>query len=240
MNQADLTCESAAIFFSSWRPHFDASASQGTEKLDHPVWMQVVNLCQVLRDDTFLHTIGEQIGQVISIDNSEAYRAKLFGPRIRLLVRDLDTLPHTVILPRLDGEGTIEYALEFSGLPNQCGRCRSREHQVRYCPRKEFAGRHKPTQRTHLRRQDPPARQEIHTSPQQPPDPPLEFKEKVDEQGRDTPQPQMQEDHRDTPQPPTQDNTLQLQTQEDTTSSTQPPTEPAQATESSDNRAIPP
>ena len=97
LNQADLTCESAAIFFSSWRPHFDANTPQESERLDHPVWMQIVNLCQVLREETFLRTIGEQIGQVISIDSSEVYRAKLFGPRIRLLVRDLDNLPHTRI-----------------------------------------------------------------------------------------------------------------------------------------------
>lgn len=121
--------------------------------------MQVVNLCQVLREDRFLHTIGEQIGQVISIDSSEAYKAKLFGPKIRLLVQDLDALPHTVVLPRLDGEGTIEYALEFSGLPNQCGRCRSREHQVRHCPKKDTNRKRQATHRGKPRRdqEDPPS-----------------------------------------------------------------------------------
>jgi hypothetical protein len=143
LNQADLTCELASIFFSSWRPHFDASQPNETDRLDHPVWLQIVNLCQVLRDEAFLRIVGNQIGQVISVDNSEAYRAKLFGPRIRILVQDLDALPHTVLLPRLDGEGTIAYALEFSGLPNQCGRCRSREHQVRFCPKKEMTNRPK-------------------------------------------------------------------------------------------------
>ena len=141
LNQADLTCESAAIFFSSWRPHFDAKTPHAEDSLDHPVWVQIVDLCQVLREESFLHIIGEHIGQVISIDNSEAYKAKLFGPRIRLLVRDLNNLPHTVVIPRLDNEGTVEYALEFSGLPNQCGRCRSREHQVRNCPKKDFQRR---------------------------------------------------------------------------------------------------
>jgi hypothetical protein len=162
LNQADLMCESATIFFSSWRPHFDASTSLDRETLDYPVWMQVVNLCQILRDEEFLRTIGDQIGQVISIDNSETYRAKLFGPRIRLLVRDLDNLPHTAVLPRLDGEGTIEYALEFSGLPNQCGRCRSRDHQVRFCPKKEFTSRH---QHRFNRRQGHPHRPDIFHSP---------------------------------------------------------------------------
>ena len=105
LNQADLTCEGATILLSSWQPHFDPKNSLEEDRLDHPVWMQIVDLCQVLREEAFLHTIGEQIGQVISIDNSEAYRAKLFGPRIRLLVRDLSALPQTVVIPRLDGEG---------------------------------------------------------------------------------------------------------------------------------------
>ena len=122
-------------------------------------------MCQVLCNDTFLQTIGEQIGQVISIDNSEAYRAKLFGPKIRLLVRDLYTLPHTVVLPRLDGKGSIEYALEFSGLPNQCGRCRSREHLVRFYLRKEFTGRYKNTPRHVNQRHEHPINNQAHLTP---------------------------------------------------------------------------
>ena len=136
LTQAELVCESATIFFSSWRPHFDAKAPHADESLDFPVWMQIVDLCQVLREESFLKLIGEQIGQVISIDNSEAYRSKLFGPRIRLLVRELNRLPQTVVIPRLDGEGTVEYQLEYSGLPHQCGRCRGHDHIARNCPRK--------------------------------------------------------------------------------------------------------
>ena len=142
LNLTDLVCESAAIYFSSWRPHFDPRNPRAADKLDHPVWVQIVDLCQVLREDIpFLQTIGEQLGQVISIDNSDAYKAKLSGPRIRILVQDLTELPSTVEIPRLDGDGTLEYKLEFSGLPNQCGRCRSHEHQVRHCPKKESHNR---------------------------------------------------------------------------------------------------
>ena len=142
---SDLVCEKASIYFSSWRPHFDPKNPQASDKLDHAIWVQIVDLCQVLREETsFLQEIGEQLGQVISIDNSEAYKSKLYGPRIRILVKDLKALPKTVVIPRLDGEGTMEYAFEFSGLPNQCGRCRSREHQVRHCPKKEL--HHKKTE----------------------------------------------------------------------------------------------
>lgn len=137
LTQTELTCESTAISFSSWRPHFDPKTLQPEDQLDYPVWVQIVDLCQILREESFLRTIGEQMGQVITIDSSEAYRAKLFGPRIRILVRSLYDLPQSIVLPRLDREGTVEYKLEYSGLPNQCGRCRSRDHQVRHCPKKE-------------------------------------------------------------------------------------------------------
>jgi hypothetical protein len=130
--QSELICASAYITFSSWRPHLDTRARQTQ---DFPIWLQIVDLCQILRDETFLRTIGGYIGQVIAIDNSEAYRTKLYGPRVRLLVRDLESLPQTLEIPRLDEEGVVEYKLEYSGLPNQCGR--STEHQVRNCPKKE-------------------------------------------------------------------------------------------------------
>ena len=140
LTQTKLTWETTVISFSSWRPHFDPKTQQIEDQLDYPVWVQIVDLCQMLREESFLRTIGEQMGQVVAIDNSEAYRAKLCGPRIRLLVRNLNTLPHSIVLPRLDREGTVEYKLEYSGLPNQCRRCRSVDHQVRNCPRKELKG----------------------------------------------------------------------------------------------------
>jgi hypothetical protein len=107
--------------------------------------MQIVDLCQILREEAFLRAIGEQLGQVITIDTSEAYKAKLLGPRIRLLVQDPNDLPQSIVIPRFDGEGEAEYELEFSGLPNQCGRCRARDHQVRNCPKIDPAKSRKST-----------------------------------------------------------------------------------------------
>jgi hypothetical protein len=54
-----------------------------------------------------------------------------------MLVRDLNTPPQNVVLPKLDGDGLIKYALEYNGLLNQCGRCRSTDLQVRHCPKRE-------------------------------------------------------------------------------------------------------
>lgn len=38
----------------------------------------------------------------------------------------------------------MEHKLEFSGLPNQCGKCRSREHSVRYCPKNDNTTQKRP------------------------------------------------------------------------------------------------
>lgn len=87
LTQTYLTCEKTAISFSSWKPHFDRKTTQAEDQLDYPVWVQIVDLRQILREDEdYLRNIGEQLGQVITIDTSEAYRAKLFGPQIRVLV----------------------------------------------------------------------------------------------------------------------------------------------------------
>lgn len=62
LNQTELVCDSSAIHFSSWQPHFDPNNPRETDRHDHPVWVQIVDLCQVLREDSFLQIIGEQIG----------------------------------------------------------------------------------------------------------------------------------------------------------------------------------
>jgi hypothetical protein len=52
------TCETATISFSSWKPHFDYRTQHVEDGLDYPIWVQIVDLCQVLRDDAFLRAIG--------------------------------------------------------------------------------------------------------------------------------------------------------------------------------------
>lgn len=58
LTQTELTCETATISFSSWKPHFDYRTQQVEDGLDYPIWVQIVDLCQVLRDDAFLRAIG--------------------------------------------------------------------------------------------------------------------------------------------------------------------------------------
>ena len=52
LTQTELVGESANISFSSWRPHFDALAHQTQDQPDFPIWLHIVDLCQILKDDT--------------------------------------------------------------------------------------------------------------------------------------------------------------------------------------------
>lgn len=64
----------------------------------------------------------------------------------------------------------MEYCVEYSGLPNQCGRCRSLDHQVRHCPRRDLKPHkrdQKPTLPTHNTVQQPPQK----LPPEEPPVP---------------------------------------------------------------------
>ena len=74
LTQTYLICETTTISFSSWRPHFDSKTPQTKDRLDFPIWVQVADLCHVLREDNFLHIIAAHIGHVVAMDTSEAYR----------------------------------------------------------------------------------------------------------------------------------------------------------------------
>lgn len=65
--------------------------------------MQFMGLNRFLRKEEFLKALASQIGEVILIEDSESYRGKTAGPRIRILVQDLAALPNTVALTGSDG-----------------------------------------------------------------------------------------------------------------------------------------
>ena len=72
LNQADLTCDKAPIFLSSWQPHFDAKKPQDTDSLDHPVWVQIADLSQVFRTEAFLREIAKLGTKLIKSSQSTA------------------------------------------------------------------------------------------------------------------------------------------------------------------------
>lgn len=132
-----------AISFSPWSPQFTSDSLEATRELRHPIWMQLTGLNRILRQEEFLKALAGQIGEVILIENSDSYKGKTAGPRIRILVQDLASLPSTVTF--LGPEGVSQkIKVIYSGLQNQCNRCRGFGHYARDCQqaKQPYLGRH--------------------------------------------------------------------------------------------------
>lgn len=70
---------------------------------------------------------------MILIEDSDTYKGKTAGPRIRTLVQDPTTLPSYLTLIGSDGVVKQKIKVLYSGLHNQCNRCRGFGHYARDC-----------------------------------------------------------------------------------------------------------
>jgi hypothetical protein len=140
------------ICISPWSPYFNYEKDYRHSKPNISLWVQIVDLPPFYRSKDMVHDLITAFAEVVAIDDTDSYKSKLSGPRIRIITSNVDTLPKTITLPRHDGKGDLIYELEYSGLPEQCGRCRSYDHTVslRRRPPGQLEGWSKPIRkRTH-------------------------------------------------------------------------------------------
>lgn len=123
------------ITFTSWSPYFDPEATKANEGNKDPIWAQIVGLPPFHRNQVFLRETFNSFSEILAVDDTESYRAKLSGPRLRLLDEDINKLSKKILIPRLDREGDLLYDIEYSGYHTQCNRCRSFEHTIKTCPK---------------------------------------------------------------------------------------------------------
>lgn len=131
----DFWYNNQANWFQPWCPYIQ-DLHDLNKPTQVPIWVQVGFLTDQFRDPAFLTIVGSNLGEVLQIDMSGLYASRTWAPCIRVLVRDYKSLPRSIRLPRIDGPGEISHPLFFSGLPDQCNRCRSMLHQVRDCPQR--------------------------------------------------------------------------------------------------------
>lgn len=67
------------------------------------------------------------------MDLSDSWVGKTAGPRIRIIVSDIHSLPSTVLIPGRVPGSTVEHKMTYSGLPNRCVRCKNFGHNVKQC-----------------------------------------------------------------------------------------------------------
>ncbi|KAG0590450.1 hypothetical protein KC19_1G100600 [Ceratodon purpureus] len=118
------------VTFKVWTPHFKPDDEVDKPQLKFPVWVQINELPMVFRTSDYLEEVVSHFAQVVMVEDSTEYRARFMGPRVRILTNNVDSLPKKITLPRWDGTGQETYVIEYSGLPEQCTRCRSFEHTV--------------------------------------------------------------------------------------------------------------
>ncbi|KAG0573957.1 hypothetical protein KC19_VG224900, partial [Ceratodon purpureus] len=129
------------ILFAEWTPHFQLEAEGAEDLLQYPLWAQIRGLPRFLRNEEFLRevinqfaTVINQFATVIYVENSDSYRARMLGLRVRIVPLDTITLPDTIIIPKIDGDGGAPHDVVYTGGPDQCERCHKKGHSVKHCP----------------------------------------------------------------------------------------------------------
>ena len=88
-----------------------------------------------MRCDPIILYLAQKIGDVSHVENSNSYRNKTSGQRVKILVSSLEDLLER-IFPNIEDIGIDDGVLvEYLRLPNQCGRCRKMDHESKLCPK---------------------------------------------------------------------------------------------------------
>jgi hypothetical protein len=79
--------------------------------------------------------MANKIGEVLEIEPTDSYIKRLARPLIMIELKDISKLPGYIRIPSM-AEGTetndlIAQRILYSGLPNQCRKCRRFSHHAR-------------------------------------------------------------------------------------------------------------
>jgi len=135
----------AAVEWSGWALSFSRYSvlfrpnEFGAEKLlTHSIKVQFPDLHVQLRTEKALTIMASSIGDVLDIESPDSYIKRLAGPMVAIEVKDISKLPGIIRIPSMvEGAGpgdTTAQKILYSGLPNQCRKCRKFGHLARTCP----------------------------------------------------------------------------------------------------------
>jgi hypothetical protein len=142
---AKATRKLAAVEWSGWALSFSKYSEnfrpneQGAEKLlTHSIKVQFPDLHAQFRSVKALTIMASSIGEVLDIESPDSYIKRPAGPMVTVEVRDISKLAGIIRIPSMSegadtGETTTQKIL-YSGLPNQCKKCRRFGHLARACP----------------------------------------------------------------------------------------------------------
>ncbi len=126
-----------SLSFSRYNPNFDANAQGAQALLTHAIKVQFLDLHEQFRNERALTIMASKLGEVLDIEAADSYIKRSAGPMVMIEVKEITNLAGYIRIPSM-AEGaaytdTIRQKVLYSGLPNQCRKCRRFGHQARSC-----------------------------------------------------------------------------------------------------------
>jgi len=127
-----------ALSFSRYLTLFKPNEHGAKMLLTHSIEVQFLNLHVQLRTEKALTIMASSIRDVLDIESPDSYIKRLAGPMVTVEVKDISKLAGIIKIPSMaegtrPGDTTAQRIL-YSGLPNQCKKCRKFGHLTKTCP----------------------------------------------------------------------------------------------------------
>jgi hypothetical protein len=126
-----------SLSFSRFSLDFDSSAQGAEALLTHTIKVQFPDIHEQFRNVKVLTILASKLGEVLEIEAAELYIKRPTGPMVTVEVKDITRLAGYIRIPSMaEGAPTtnsVRQKILYTGLPNQCRKCRQFGHHARAC-----------------------------------------------------------------------------------------------------------
>jgi hypothetical protein len=127
-----------ALSLSRYSTLFRPNEHEAERLLTHSIKVQFPDLHVQLHTEKALTIMASSIGDVLDIESPDSYIKRPAGPMVTVEVKDISKLTGIIRIPSMaEGAGPgdiIAQRILYSGLPNQCRKCRKFGHLAKTCP----------------------------------------------------------------------------------------------------------